>query len=39
MDVIEMTRKLGQAIRKTRDTRLIWRLVLSMIQMLRYRTK
>ena len=37
MDVIEMTRKLGQAIQE--DTRLIWRLVLSMIQMLRYRTK
>ncbi len=32
MDVIEMTRKLGQAIQE-RDIRLIWRLVLSMIQM------
>lgn len=39
MDVIEMTRKLDRLFRKTRDTRLIWRLVLSMIQMLRYRTK
>lgn len=33
MDVIEMTRKLGQAIQEDERYRLIWRLVLSMIQM------
>ena len=39
MDVIEMTRKLGQAIQEDERYKAYMEAFLSMIQMLRYRTK